>query len=76
MKWLSNFQENIQLRKERNSFEIKYQTVQDKYVALLESKVSQTEELQKYKDLCTEQKKQIKELKSTLSELESRVAKI
>lgn len=51
MKWLSNFRENMQLRKERNTFENKYHTVQDKYVALLESKVDQTEELQKYKDL-------------------------
>ena len=51
MKWLSNFRENMQLRKERNTFENKYYTTQEKYVALLESKVDQTAELEKYKDL-------------------------
>lgn len=54
MKWLSNFRENMQLRKERNTFENKYYTTQEKYVALLKSKVDQTAELEKYKDLCIE----------------------
>lgn len=76
MKWLSNFRENMQLRKERNTFENKYYTTQEKYVALLESKVDQTAELEKYKDLCIEQKKQIREQKSTIADLELKIEKL
>lgn len=75
MKWLSNFRENMQLRKERNTFENKYHTIQEKYVSLLENKVDNTVELQKYKDLCFEQKKTIREQKNTIAKLESKGGK-
>ena len=75
MEWLNNFKVNHTLRKERNTFENKYHTVQDKYTALLESKVNQTEELVKYRDLCFVQKKIIKEQKAAIANLEYLVQK-
>lgn len=76
MKFLSNFRENISLRKERNTFENKYHTVQDKYVSLLESKFDQTKELENCKILCQDQKKTIKKQKMKIADLEMKVSKL
>jgi len=55
--------DNIKLRKERNKYELLYQTIQEKYVELLEQKNNDRADLLKYKTLCLEQKEKISELK-------------
>lgn len=65
-----NVNENIKLIKERNklrieknTYENKYNTTLEKYVEILEDKVNTSDRYFKYKDLSSELKAKIKELK-------------
>ncbi len=50
-------------KKEKNTFEIKYYELLEKYTQILEQKNNENEEFNHYKKLCEEQRIEIKKLK-------------
>ncbi len=73
--FLKNFCENRKLLRERNTFENKYNTLLDKYANEMERKLDLATDLQHYRELCLQQRRQIRLLKIELSEYKKRKRK-